>query len=126
MIALGVRVLVQVHTLDLADPVVAIQKRLAKLHRSYLTTSLAVGLPWWLLWLPLIMVLSGVDLVSRASTAWLLASVVVGVVGILGTLFWTRRQFGSDHVAATRHAGAENSVRNAQRLLEQIARFERE
>lgn len=125
MIALGARVLVLLHTLDLAEPVVAIQKRLAKLDRSYLTTSLAVGLPWWLLWLPLLMVLSGVDLVSRAPTTWLLASLGIGVVGIAGTLFWSWRRIGPDYGSRADRAGVANSVRNAQRLLEQIARFER-
>ena len=126
MIALGARVLVLLRTLDLAEPVVAIQERLARLHRSYLTTSLAVGLPWWLLWLPLVMVLSGVDLVSRTPMSWLLANLVIGILGILGTLLWSRRQIDPERASAAEHAGAANSVRNAQRLLEQIERFERE
>src|SRR5262245_44360325 len=50
MIVLGARVLTRVHGLDLGAPVVALQKQLARVHRSYVVCGLVVGLPWFVLW----------------------------------------------------------------------------
>ena len=69
MVVLGLRVIVAIRTLDLDSPVVEIQRALARLRRSYVMTGFVVGMPWWLLWIPLAMVVFGVDLNGRFS--WL-------------------------------------------------------
>jgi RNA polymerase sigma-70 factor, ECF subfamily len=130
MIALGARVLVLIHTLDLSLPVLEIQKQLARLRRSYVRTGLAVGLPWWLLWVPLVMVVSGFDIVAGAPAVWLVANAIVGVVGILATLWHFRvlwnRSADPERVRKLENAAAGKSMRTAQRFLDEIAQFERE
>lgn len=129
MIVLGARVIVSIRTLDLDAPVVEIQRALARLRRSYVMTGFVVGVPWWLLWIPLAMVVFGFDLGS-VSRAWLVANVIVGVVGIAGTL-WYYRHLWVDPVDSERRGRVEEFASgkgfvNAQRFLDEIARFERE
>ena len=88
MIALGVRVLVLLNTIDLASPV--IQEQFARLRRSHATTRLAIGLPWSLLWIPLVMVVSGHDVLASMSPTWLIANVRGGVMAILVALWCYR------------------------------------
>jgi hypothetical protein len=130
MIVLGVRAVVAVRTLDLDAPVVEIQKQLASLRRSYVMTGFVVGLPWWLLWIPLAMVVFGFDLVAGASRAWLVTNLIVGVLGIVGTL-WYYRHLWMEPVDSERRRKLERSAsgarfRDAQRFLDEIAHFERE
>jgi serine/threonine-protein kinase len=130
MIALGTRVVMAVRTLDLDAPVVEIQRALARLRRSYVMTGFVVGLPWWLLWIPLAMVVFGFDLVSGASRAWLVTNLIVGVGGIVGTLWFYRHLWNEPKDSERRRSiGASvsgNSFRRAQGFLDEIARFERE
>jgi serine/threonine-protein kinase len=130
MIVLGLRVIVSLRTLDLDAPVVEIQKALARLRRSYVVTGFVVGMPWWLLWIPLAMVVFGIDLNGRFSWAWLVANVVIGLVGIAGTLWyfrplWTEPQ-ESERRRSVEMSVAGRSFRRAQGFLDEIARFERE
>jgi RNA polymerase sigma factor (sigma-70 family) len=130
MIALGIRAIVAVRTLDLDAPVIEIQKALASLRRSYVVTGFVVGLPWWLLWIPLAMVVFGFDLVAGASRAWLVTNLIVGVVGIAATLWYYRHLWvepaDSERRRTLEKSAAGTGFRNAQRFLDEIARFERE
>ncbi|HEX7236156.1 MAG TPA: hypothetical protein VF405_04280 [Gammaproteobacteria bacterium] len=130
MVALGTRVIVLIRTLQLDAPVVQIQKALATLRRSYVMTGFVVGMPWWLLWIPLISVVFGLDPIADVPQTWLLINLFIGVAGILGTL-WFFRHLWTAPVDSERRRGAEESVaggsfKNAQRVLDEIARFERE
>jgi len=128
MIALGARVIISVRALDLDAPVVEIQRALAGLRRSYVTTGFVVGLPWWLLWLPLVMVVTGWDLVG-ASGSWLVTNLIVGVAGIAGTLWYYRylwREPNDSERRRIEESASGESFRNAGRFLDEIARFERE
>lgn len=130
MIALGTRVIVLVRTLQLDAPVVQIQKELATLRRSYVMTGFIVGMPWWFLWIPLISVVFGVDPLVDWPAAWLVANLIIGAVGALGTL-WFFRHLWTSSVGSARRRGVEESVagtsfRNARVFLEEIANFERE
>lgn len=130
MIALGLRVIVSIRALDLDAPVVEIQRALARLRRSYVMTGFIVGMPWWLLWIPFVMFVFGIDLNGRFSWNWLIANLVIGVVGIVGTLWYFRRLW-IEPVDSDRRRGIEasfsgKSFRRAQGFLDEIARFERE
>jgi len=130
MIVLGLRVIVSIRALDLDAPVVEIQKALAGLRRSYVMTGFVVGMPWWLLWIPLAMVVFGVDLNGRFSWGWLTTNVVIGLAGIAGTL-WFFRHLWIEPEDSERRRRIEASVsgksfRAAQGFLAEIARFERE
>ena len=122
--------IVSIRTLDLDAPVVEIQKALARLRRSYVMTGFVVGMPWWLLWIPLAMVIFGIDLAGRFSWAWLVTNVVMGIAGIAGTL-WYFRHLWMEPEDSERRRRIEASVlgqsfRTAQGFLDEIARFERE
>jgi hypothetical protein len=114
--------------IDNAAPVLEIQKQLMRVRRAYVIGGMVLGLPWWFLWIPFVMVLAGlagVDLFARASAfvAWGLA---VGVAGMLGTWWvfrWSRRP------ARTRgldDALSGASLRRARAQLAELERFERE
>ena len=130
MIALGTRVIVLVRTLQLDAPVVQIQKALATLRRSYVMTGFVVGMPWWLLWIPLISIVFGLDPIADVPQTWIFINLFIGVAGILGTL-WFFRHLWTAPIDSERRHGAEVSVagrsfKNAQGFLDEIARFERE
>lgn len=130
MIALGTRVIVLIRTLQLDAPVIQIQRALSRLRRSYVMTGFVVGMPWWLLWIPSAIVVFGFDPVVDVSRAWLGINLLVGVLGIVGTL-WFFRHLWTVPVDSERRRGVEESAaglsfKNAQGFLEEIARFERE
>jgi hypothetical protein len=130
MIALGVRVIVLIRTLQLDAPVVQIQKALATLRRSYVMTGFIVGMPWWFLWIPLISVVFGIDPFADWPAGWLIANLLIGAVGALGTL-WFFRSLWTSSVGSERRRGVEESVAgksfmNARVFLEEIVSFERE
>lgn len=130
MIVLGLRVIVSIRTLDLDAPVVEIQKALARLRRSYVMTGFVVGMPWWLLWIPLAMVVFGVDLNGRFSWAWLVTNIVIGIVGMAGTLWYFRHLWiepqDSERRRSIEASVSGSSFRQAQSFLDEIAGFERE
>lgn len=73
-------------------PVVALQKRLLRLQALYVTGSTAMGLAWWLLWIPFAAVAFawvGVDFIARVSAAlpWLIGG---GVAGLGATWLFDR------------------------------------
>lgn len=130
MIALGARVVVLIRTLQLDAPVVQIQKALARLRRSYVMTGFVVGMPWWLLWIPVISVVFGVDPFADWPAGWVTANLIIGVVGSLGTL-WFFRHLWTASADSERRRGVEESVagksfKSARVFLDEIARFERE
>jgi hypothetical protein len=133
MIALGAQMLWAMHRLDFAAPILVIQKQLALVRRSYVRSGLVIGLPWWFLWIPFAILLldgAGIDFYASASRAWLAANLAVSVVGIGGTLWLTRaiwrkpREGEPTSERELRMSGA--SLRRAQRVLDEIAQFEKE
>lgn len=133
VIAAGV-VLGMIRNIDFGQPVLAIQERLARLRRAHVIAGRIVGQPWWVLWMPMLLVLAGLEN-SRLPpgpmpvAAWIWTSLAVGGLGLVAT--WTfhrwahhprRAQFGrrlDDHAAG-------GSIRKAQAVLDELKRFERE
>ena len=117
--------------LDHAAPVVTIQMRLARLRRFYLINGMSTGLPWWVMWMPVVMSLAGLgggDLLARAPqmVTWGLA---VGVVGLLGTWWfhrWVHQPRRADLGRRLDEGAAGSSILKAQRLIDELAKFERE
>lgn len=92
MISAGIRIHMLVG-LRLDDPVVTMQLRMARIRRVQVTTSLALGLAWWVLWIPCCMILFmswGVDVFARAP-AWFYISFAIGVAGIVATIAAAKR-----------------------------------
>lgn len=115
---------------DRGEPVLVKQKRLARARRFYVVAGMWVGLPWWLLWIPLMMVLvaagTGVDVYARMPTGihWML---LVGVLGLVATLLFHRWAMHRPHWAARiEGSAAGRSLNRAKATLDEIAAFERE
>lgn len=114
-------------------PVLALQRRLAQLRRFRMVSTLALGLPWWFLWLlvPLVLLtwLSGVDMFVGAS-AWIWANMAVGAAGAGFSLWLARRLAGrpikSPWLQRMIDDMSGRSLARASRQLDEIARFEHE
>lgn len=130
-VAMAGQTLRRIGEIDYARPIVDIQKRLATLRRTYLVNGMLAGLPWWFLWVPLLMVLaglSGTDLYARAP-GMVGIGLAVGAAGLLGTAWfhrWSRQparprlaKFMDDSVTGA-------SLRRAQAQIDEVARFEAE
>lgn len=111
--------------LDYASPVFAIQTRLLQLQTVHVRASTALGLAWWLLWIPFATVAFawiGVDFQARVAPAmpWMIGG---GIAGLLATwLFdrWARRRPALYARLRKGQAGRSLSAANAelQRLRE--------
>jgi cytochrome c biogenesis protein CcdA len=93
MIAAMARRLVLTAHIDVAGPVLATQTAFARLRRFHIRSSLALGLAWWFLWIPCLIILArvalDVDLYARAPL-WFWLSMLVGAAGIVGSLTLAR------------------------------------
>ena len=130
MIALGAVMEALIARLDYSAPVLTIQRQLAQLRKVYVRGGLAIGLPWWVLWIPFLMVALksafGADLFLNApGVVWI--NVAFGVVGMLATWGFLRWAGGRPRLAQRfdDHAAGRGIVR-AQGVLDEIARFEQE
>lgn len=114
--------------------VLVLQRRLAQLRRFRFYSTLALGLPWWCMWLLVSTVgmvwLSGVDLYVVTSPAWFWATLGVGVLGIGFSLWLARHLAGRPLKSPTLQRLVEDmsgrSLLRASRQLEEITRFEQE
>lgn len=130
IIAAGVT-LSRIHALDYTAPVLTIARQMAGLRRAYLISGMAVGLPWWLLWVVVLMVLAGLGGVDLSAQApWLVwPALAGGVIGLLATRWfhhWSRHPKRAELGKRLDDSAAGGSIRRGQRLLDEIAQFERE
>ncbi|MBB6598726.1 hypothetical protein [Luteimonas sp. MC1825] len=125
-----------VASIDYSAPVLRIQQQMARLLRVYGINANATGLPWWIMWVLVVVAVSGLGATpaAAATPAWIQASLAVGVAGLLGTWLyaWRRRRNPALPGAATdanAHAcvaDGGDGIRRGQQILDEIARFERE
>lgn len=120
-----------VRTIDYSLPVLGIQKQLLKLRRFYIVNGMIVGLPWWFMWVPVLIVLSGlagVDLHARApSIVWI--GMGIGIAGLLATWWfhrWSRSPRRPRLAKAMEDSVTGGSLRKAQAILGEISQFEAE
>ncbi|MBP7779829.1 MAG: serine/threonine protein kinase [Acidobacteria bacterium] len=129
VIAVSGRTLWFITRIDYAAPVVAIQRQLGELRQWYALSGLLIGLAWWLLWMPFMMVavgLLGVDMWRRAPDVFVLGT-IIGVAGLL--LTWglyrvSRRPRWAWLAAQMDESMAGASLRRAQAVLDEVRRFE--
>jgi hypothetical protein len=128
-IVTGTRLLLARSQLDYMAPIVTLQRQLAGLRRQAARRSLALGLPWWFLWVPCLLVAAGVagfDLYA-AATAWVWSSLAVGAVG-LAVSVWLARRCADRAIRSPTlrtlvdHLGGGRLARAA-RELDELARF---
>lgn len=129
MMVLGAVVISLIFSIDYSSPVLQIQRQIAQLRRVFICGGLMIGLPEWFLWVPFFMVFLkaqfGVDLYLRAP-AVISIGVAVGVVGLL--LTWGFLHWASKRPALDQHlkdGATGSSLLRAQRMLDEIARFEK-
>lgn len=113
---------------DYAAPVVAIQQRLLKMRRFYIIGGMAIGLPWWFLTAPLLVVLTrGAILDNAPSVIWI--QLAIGAAGLVATWLlhrWAHRP-GREKIGGwLDDSAAGGSIRRAQAALEELRSFERE
>ncbi|MFT4196950.1 MAG: serine/threonine protein kinase [Pseudoxanthomonas sp.] len=129
--ALAGATLGRILAMDYAAPVLEIQKRLAALRRLYVVNGMVAGLPWWFLWVPVLMTLSGlanVDLYARApSMVWI--GLGVGAAGLLATAWfhrWSRSPRRPRLARALEDSLSGGSLRRARGFVDELAQFERD
>jgi len=127
----GAVVLAQMRRIDPSAPVLEIQKQLARVRTLYVRSGMVAGLPWWFLWIVVLMVLAGlgdVNLLAK-SPALVRSGLGIGALGLLGT-WWFHRW--SRHPSRPRLAQVLDdsvtgaSLRRAKAQLDELMRFERE
>lgn len=134
MIFFAARTLALIHRIDYSAPVVTIQKQITELSSFYVRHGMAVGLPWWVLWIPFMLVLFGflgADIWAKTPSVrpWIYINAGVGVAGLLASWWfytWARHpdrprlsKFVDDNVTPS-------SLKRAQHFLDEIAQFEKE
>ncbi|CTP84671.1 serine/threonine protein kinase [Xanthomonas translucens pv. arrhenatheri] len=114
--------------LDYSAPVLQIQRQIAHLRLCYARSAVLCGLSWWLLWVPLLMLLgalAGIDLQARAAgLVW--TGLGVGVAGIAASVWlyrWSRRPGRPRLTRIVDDLLGGSSLRQASRLLEEAERF---
>jgi hypothetical protein len=132
-ICAGVTQLLLVARTYYTAPVVVFQRRLAELHRFRVISSLAIGLPWWILWVVATVVGAkwwlDIDLYAQ-SPGWIHVALGVGVAGLALSLCAARRF--ADHPPQSLMLRrmvddlAGRSLLREIRQLDEIARFERD
>jgi len=116
-------------SIDYSAPVLKIQKRMGVLMRFYTLNANVCGAPWWVVWVLVVVAFSGLGPVDpqAATPAWIWISLAIGAVGMLATwaFMWKRRRSpaADDGVCA---ADGADGIRRSQRILDEVARFERE
>lgn len=129
LIAVGAAVQVHVAQIDYAAPVLTIQRQLLRLRRTYAVGgALVVGLPWWFLTAPLLLVLSRGEIMLRAPMViW--SQLAIGALGLLATAGFQRWSHRPQRASLARRldaSAAGGSLRRAQAALDEVARFARE
>jgi hypothetical protein len=130
MIICGGATLGLIRRIDYAAPVLAIQHQLAQLRRFYACTNVGLGLVWWVLWLPLTMVLfmAGFDAdLYENAPSMIYGGMGIAAVGLL--LTWCFHRWSSNPIRprmakAVQESIAGSSLTRAQSMLDEIARFE--
>ena len=131
MVVLGGIALGMIARIDYSAPVTTIQRQLARLRWLYVRSSMVLGLSWWLLWLPFMMVLLGLVATELFASEpwWLVGNVVVGVLGLLATWAFHRWSHHPSRAALAQKlddGAAGSSLTKTRALLDELARFERE
>ncbi|MDG2526992.1 serine/threonine protein kinase [Stenotrophomonas sp. HITSZ_GD] len=117
-------------SLDWSAPVLAIQKRLGVTRRFYVAAGIAVGWPWWVMWLPVVIAVAGLDprhAGAAVTPAWVWASLGIGVAGLAATwLFyrWARNPVRPDLARRMEASITGTGLRKAQGLLDELKAFE--
>ena len=114
-------------TIDHGAPVLEIQRRLARLLRVYGVNAATCGMPWWIMWVLVVLAVAGLrGIPAGAGTpGWIVLGFAVGVAGLVATglYAWLRRPAPIDPAKPRCDGG--DGIRRSQRILADLAEFER-
>lgn len=121
-------VLTLASTIDYGAPVLAIQKRLRQLLRLQVFNSNACGLPWWVMWVVVVVGFSGLspERTAGPTPAWIWISLAIGVVGMVATWAWSARAARGAGGLYDRVDDGADGIRRNLHLFEDLERFERD
>lgn len=129
LIAAGAQTLTLLGRLDYTAPVAEIQRQLAGIQRWLSVTGLVLGMAWWLLWIPMLMMVAGAagrDILARGPRVlgWYAAACAVGlVVSLLGV--WRAHRSSRPFLQAwAKLTASGRSLHRAEAALEEIRRWE--
>ncbi|APZ96187.1 serine/threonine-protein kinase [Fuerstiella marisgermanici] len=115
VIGTAANVCTKIKRIDYSKPLDEIRTKLGKVRTAYVTAGVTIGFAWWLMWIP-VCVAFGFDAVLYPQS--LIVSLVVGVVGLVGSLWLYRRGLKSGDAWRTRLSG--ESIASAYRALDEI------
>lgn len=124
-------VLGQMGKIDYAAPVLEIQKQLTRVRTLYVRSGMVAGLPWWFLWVVILMVLAGltdVDLLVKAPSL-VGSGLGIGAAGLLATWWfhrWARRPERAGFGRKMDDSLTGGSLRRALAQLDELKRFEQD
>lgn len=127
----GAVVLAQMRRIDPSASVLEIQKQLARVRTLYVRSGMVAGLPWWFLWIVVLIVLAGlgdVNLLAK-SPAVVWSSLGIGALGLLGTWWfhrWSRHPSRPRLAQTLEESVTGASLRRAKAELDELMRFEHE
>jgi len=129
MIILGGLTLGRMAAVDFAAPVTDLDRSVLAIETTYVRGSTALGLAWWLLWIPFATVVFahlGADFAANVGVAlwWWVGAGVLGLVGTWGFEHWARRRPGLYARLRRNMRGA--SLEAARRELARIESLERD
>lgn len=129
LIAAGAQTLTLLGRLDYTAPAVEIQRQLAKVQRWLSVTGLVLGMAWWLLWIPMLMMVAGAsgrDILARGPRVlgWYAAACTVGLVVSLWAVWRAHRSNRPLVRAWAMLTASGRSLHLAEATLEEIRRFE--
>jgi len=131
MIVFAARDLFIIQHFDYAAPVLTLQKQIAELRRWHLRAGFWFGVAGCFIWIPaMLMIFHGLGAdVWRHNpevVGWLVLSGFICLAFFLGLVAWSRRP-GEEKLAQNlEDSSGGRTVKRAQTLLEEIARFESE
>ncbi|WP_407367305.1 RNA polymerase sigma factor [Xanthomonas campestris] len=129
--ALAISAMVQLQLLtqfNVAGPLLRTQHALARLRRWRTRVAPWLGVAFWVLWIAVADALWRALTGQTLPTDWLVLNLLVGVAGGIGTWLGFRRLQRAQHPWLERidRAHAGTGVIRAERMLDEIARFQRD
>lgn len=118
-------------TIDYSAPVLKIQKQFALLKQFYTLNGIVCGLPWWIMWVLVVVAVAGLGNhpPQDVTPLWIWLSLGVGGAGLLATwgfYLWAQNPRRPELARRMRDTAIGASLRRAQALLDEVQGFERE
>lgn len=129
-VALGGITMGLIGGIDHSAPVLNIQKRLTLLRKFYLFGAVLVGLPWWIMWIVVVIALAGLagHPPHGGTPSWIWINLAVGALGVLATWGLYRWSHADPKRAKLAKwmddAISTASLRKAQARLDEVREFE--